>query len=54
MLTVIADALLTDMRKPRWDAPDHIRKSSGRRSNIELERETAERRHKALRGVGMW
>ena len=54
MLTVIADALLTDMQKPRWDAPDHFRQASGPRSNIEIERETAQRRHRALRNVGMW
>ncbi|WP_375253818.1 hypothetical protein [Yoonia sp.] len=54
MLTVIADALLMGRQKSRWDAPDHFKQASGRRSNIEIERETAERRHRAMRNVGMW
>ncbi len=54
MLTIFADALLRSSGQKRWDAPDYYKSPRGPRSNIEVEREAAERRHRALRGVGMW
>lgn len=41
-------------RQTHWDAPAHFIVRRGPRTNIELEREAAERRHRALRYIGMW
>jgi hypothetical protein len=54
MLSIIADALLSANRTQRWDAPDHFKQPRRPRGNIEIEREAAERRHRALRGIGIW
>lgn len=54
MLSIIADALLSATRKDRWDAPDYYKQPRRHRSNIEIEREQAESRYRAMRNVGMW
>ena len=54
MLTILTDAFSRDKGQRRWDAPDYFKAQRGPRSNIALEREAAERRHRALRHVGMW
>ncbi len=54
MLSILADSLLSATRNERWDAPDYFKHHRGPRSNIEIEREAAQRRHRAMRGVGMW
>jgi hypothetical protein len=54
MLSIFADVLLRASGQKRWDAPDYFKGHRGPRGNIEIEREAAERRHRALRGIGMW
>jgi hypothetical protein len=54
MLSVIADALLSVTRPDRWDAPARYRHPRGPRSNVEIEREIAQRRHRLMRDAGMW
>lgn len=54
MLSLLADMLLRSSGQKRWNAPDYFHAPRGPRSNLDIERETAERRHKANRYVGMW
>ena len=54
MLTIFADYFMTSTRQKQWDAPGHFKIPRGPRSNIDLEREAAEQRHRAMRNVGMW
>jgi hypothetical protein len=54
MLSVIADALLSAIRTDRWDAPGHFKHPRGPRSNVEIEREISQRRHRLMRDAGMW
>ena len=54
MLSAIADALLSATRSDRWDAPDYYKQSRRYRSNLEIEREAAEGRYRAMRDAGMW
>lgn len=54
MLTILSDAFLSSLRVKHWDAPDHFKVRRGPRSNIEIEREAAQRRHRAMRDAGMW
>lgn len=54
MLTILADSIMTSLRKKRWDAPEHFKHQRGPRSSIDLEREAAEQRYRAMRNVGMW
>lgn len=37
-----------------WDAPDYFHVRRGPRSNIDLEKEAAQRRLRSMRNVGMW
>ena len=54
MLSFIFTKDPTEHRLKYWDAPDHFKVQRGPRSNVEIERELAEERHRALRYVGMW
>lgn len=54
MLTILSDTFLSSLRMKHWDAPERYKVRRGPRSNLEIEREAAERRHHAMRDVGMW
>jgi len=54
MFTVFLEAVMHSNRNNRWDAPEHFKVQRGPVSNIEMERAAAERRHRAMRNVGMW
>ena len=54
MLTIFSDAFVSAARMKHWDAPEHYKVQRGPKSNVEMERELSERRHRAMRDVGRW
>ncbi|WP_159086882.1 hypothetical protein [Loktanella sp. Alg231-35] len=54
MLSLLIDGVLNRGRPSMWDAPQHFKAPHYPRNTAEREREEAERRHRAMRDVGMW
>lgn len=54
MLSLLIDAVINRGRPSMWDAPQYFKTPRHPRSTAELERQEAERRHRAMRDVGRW
>ena len=54
MLSRLKNLLVYSNGDTRWDPPAHFIHHRGPRSSIDLEREAAERRRRAMKSVGMW